>query len=99
MSVLDFEHEHDDEGGAFYLIDGGDRLAKITYQHRGGAQFVVDWVEVTPEFRGQGHARRLIDRMADFAREEGMTIVPTCGVTRSVMERHEEFHDVLDRPS
>lgn len=96
MDGEDFEHEFDDDGGVFYLVDGTDRLGKITYQKPDGNRFVVDWVEVDPEFRGEGLARALIDRMADFAREKEVMIVPTCGVTRSVMERHSEYHDVLE---
>lgn len=95
IDKLNFEHEFDDDSGLFYLVDEGDRIGKITYQQTDANRYIVDWVEVEPEFREQGLARRLIDRMANFARDRGMMIVPTCGVTRSIMERHSEYHDVL----
>lgn len=96
MDKMNFEHEYNEDGGVFYLVDDGERLGKITYDDVDGDRFVVDWVEVEPEYRGQGLARRLIDRIANFARDRGVMIRPTCGVTRSVMERHAEFADVLD---
>lgn len=97
MDIINFEHEFDDDGGVFYLVDNGDRLGKITYQYPGGERYVVDWVEVNPEFRGQGLARRLVGRIAEFARQRGYMLVPTCGVVRGIMERHSEYRDVLEQ--
>lgn len=98
MDVMNFKHEHDDDGGAFYLVDNGDQIGEITYQYDNiaGDRYVVDWVEVDPEFRGQGLARRLVDRMANFARQRGYMIRPTCGVVRSIMEGDPAYGDVLE---
>lgn len=95
MDIINFEHQYDNDGGAFYLVDNGDRLGRITYTHSGPDLYVVDWVEVTPEYRGQGLARRLVDRMAEFARQRGYMITPTCGVVRGIMQGDNRHRDVL----
>lgn len=96
MDEMSFDHEFDGDDGVFYLRDNGDRIGKIRYQHPGGNRYVVDYVEVDPAYRDRGFARRLVDKMANFARDRGFMIAPTCSVVASIMNRHSEYHDVLE---
>jgi len=50
---------------------------------------------VHPEHRGYSIARKLVDKLADTARAEGVKILPTCSYAKHVMEKDAAFEDVL----
>ena len=68
----------------------------------GECEFVVNdnkWnivhTGVRPAFEGQGIARRLLNKVVEQARIRNMKIVPICSYAKKVMERKEEYKDVL----
>jgi predicted GNAT family acetyltransferase len=51
--------------------------------------------EVRPDLRGKGLARALVVAAVQWARAERLKLTPLCWYTRVVLERADEFHDVL----
>ena len=49
---------------------------------------------VDPSLRGQGVARQLVDKLADFARDENLKIHATCPYIVSLFEKSTEYDDV-----
>lgn len=51
--------------------------------------------EVSGEYEGQGIGGQLAGGVMNFARSEGVKIVPRCSFIRSYMANHENTHDLL----
>ena len=52
-------------------------------------------VEAPPELRGTGAAGRLMDGVAQIAKDNGWRIVPICGYAAAWLRRHKEYHSLL----
>jgi uncharacterized protein len=92
MQIQQVQREQE---GAFYIQDGEDILAEMTYKLNGENTMVIDHTEVDERLRGKNIGYELVHRGVEFARSEGLQIVPTCEFAKSVFEREEEFKDVL----
>ena len=76
---MNFEHQDNATKGEFFLNnDAGQRIAEISYLWRDDQTIIADHTWVDDSLRGQGVARKLLDHLADFAREKSVKIVPTC---------------------
>jgi uncharacterized protein len=53
--------------------------------------------EVPPELSGQGLAQQLVRTAMDFARAEGLTVIPFCPFARSYLKRHRGEYEALVR--
>ena len=68
--------------------------AEITFQPSGDA-IVIDHTYTDPKLRGQGVAKRLVERAVDYARENNLKVVPLCSYARVVMERDPEMQSLI----
>ena len=48
----------------------------------------------SPEFRGQGIAKVLVDELAKYAREEGVKVIPTCSYVQRKFSEDEIYDDI-----
>ena len=55
----------------------------------------VDRIAIAPDLRGQGVGRLLLDQILDYARENGMKIMPLCPFARSVFDKDESIRDLM----
>ncbi|SFE28684.1 hypothetical protein SAMN05216238_11220 [Lentibacillus persicus] len=79
----------------FYIGDEEDPKAEITYIDVDADTLNVDHTYVSEDLRGEGIAGKLVEKMVNFARDEGKKIDPTCEYTKKKMEKTPEYHDVL----
>jgi predicted GNAT family acetyltransferase len=86
--------EHDRAASRFILRRGGHEIGELTYQASGGRVALLH-TEVRPDLRGQGLARTLVIAAVEWARAEHLRLTPLCWYTRVVLERSDEFRDVL----
>lgn len=49
----------------------------------------------SPEFRGQGIAKVLVDELAKYAREEGVKVIPTCSYVQRKFSEDEIYDDIV----
>jgi len=77
----------------FYIEEGGETLAEITYVSIGEDQIDVNHTYVSEKLRGQGVAGQLVEHIADYARSEGKKVVPTCSYAKAKMEK--DYPDLL----
>ena len=91
-------HESQGEKGMFFVQDGGQRIAEMTYA-REGACAVVDHTWVDPGHRGGTLARDLADAAVQWARAEGVRIRPVCGYMRKVLDTTPDYADVREPSS
>lgn len=87
--------EFQEGSNMFYLEKDGEVIAKITYVPLDDERIDVNHTFVSDQLRGQGIAGKLMERVIQYAREEGKKIVPTCSYVKLRMERNEKYHDVL----
>jgi predicted GNAT family acetyltransferase len=85
---------HDAAANRFVLHRGGQQIGELTYRRTGDVAALLH-TEVRPDLRGQGRARTLVLAAVHWARAERLTLTPVCWYTRLVLERSDEFRDVL----
>lgn len=83
--------------GAFYVEEGGDWLAEMTYYREGVRKIVIDHTEVSDELKGKGVGKALVNAAVQFARNNNLLIKPVCPFAKKVLESSEEFEDILTR--
>ena len=89
------ELTHDGKKGSItYKVDGG-KLAEMTFVFAGEGQFIIDHTEVDPSMKGQGVGNQLLDKAVEYARENGLKIIPLCPFAASVFKKNKDIHDVL----
>jgi len=80
----------------FYIGDSEDSImAEITFKPTGDNVITIDHTYVAPELRGQGIAKKLLDRLVTWARTENKKIIPICSYAKQQMENNDEYHDIL----
>ena len=77
------------------LEDG--TLAGFSEYRRRGQSSTYSFIHtvVDDAFEGQGIGGQLARGVMDFARDNGVKILPSCTFIRSYMREHEETHDLL----
>lgn len=82
------------DGTRFYMGENPAKpLAEITFEERGDGYLVVDHTFTDTSLRGRGIARKLVERVADYAREKGLKLRATCPYARKVLAEA-AFRDV-----
>lgn len=82
------------EGQAFrYYNQAGQMDAEITYQVDGDV-LIVDHTYVDPSLRGQGIGKKLVDKLADFARQNRKKLHPTCPYVVELFNKSSEYTDI-----
>ncbi len=93
MNIL---HEETDIRGRHYINDEkGNMVAEITYAVQHPDTMVVDHTEVKEVLQGQDIGLQLVEAVVEHARAKGRKIVPVCTFAKAIIERKEEFQDVL----
>ncbi|HEY0241136.1 MAG TPA: GNAT family N-acetyltransferase [Gemmatimonadaceae bacterium] len=86
------------ESAGRFEIDIEGQLAVSNYRRRDD-RIVFTHTEVPEQFEGRGIGNRLAVAALDFAREEGLRVVPRCRFIAAFIERHREYQDLVDKPA
>jgi uncharacterized protein len=78
---------------AFVYEKDGQNLGEITWTLLGDVM-VMDHTFVSPTLRGQGVAKQLLDRAAEYAREKDYKMEAVCSYVVTVFERSDEYEDI-----
>jgi predicted GNAT family acetyltransferase len=78
---------------AFRNEQDGKMFAEITWTILGDVM-VMDHTFVSPDLRGQGVAKKLLDRAAKYAREKDLKMEPVCSYVVTAFERYKEYDDI-----
>ena len=73
--------------------------AEIVFNYKKSDLIVIERTFVSEALRGQNIAAKLLEMVVSMAREEGLKIIPKCTYAEKVMNRGEEFKDVLYKGS
>lgn len=85
------------EESRFYHNDeSGKKLAEITWKKQGDVLY-VDHTFTDPSLRGQGIAGQLVDKVAEYARQENLKIMPICPYVVRKFNEDEQYSDLDSR--
>lgn len=93
---MDIKLDESQSKGSFYIEENGNRLAEMTFSKAGDRMIIIDHTEVSDALRGTGAGLKLVAAGVDFARKNGLKIIPLCPFAKSVFDRKPEYRDVLD---
>ena len=79
------------------MDEQGKRLAELTFSKAGDKRIIIDHTDVSDALRGKGAGKQLVSAAVDYARKNGLKILPLCPFAKSVFDKVPEFSDVLDR--
>lgn len=89
--MIDIEKDNN----TFYVGNQVKKDAEIHYVPTGKDKIIIDHTLVSDSLRGKGVGEALVKRIVEFAREEGIKIIPLCPFAKSQFDRNESYHDVL----
>ncbi|MEO7978806.1 GNAT family N-acetyltransferase [Flavobacterium sp.] len=92
---MEIKQINDIKRGHFEAVEDGKKAGKMTYTWAGDAKFIIDHTEVNEEFNGKGVGKKLVMTAIDYARNNGLKIIPLCPFAKSVFDKTEEIRDVL----
>lgn len=82
-----------EENRFVHIDETGKKLAEITWQKQGDVLY-VDHTFTDPSLRGQGIAGRLVDSVTEYARQEGLKIMPVCPYVVDKFNKDEQYSDI-----
>lgn len=92
---MEIKHDQTDSKGTFFIGEKDKPLAEMTYSKAGAETIIIDHTQVSDELKGQGAGKQLVTAAVEYARANGIKIIPLCPFARSVFEKVKEFQDVL----
>lgn len=87
--------ENNTKNGIFKAIENDTVAGEMTYVWAGDSKFIIDHTEVFPEFEGKGVGKKLVMAGVEYARANGLKILPLCPFAKALFERTKEIQDVL----
>lgn len=76
----------------------GEEIGKITWTEESNILY-VNHTFVDPVHRGKDYARILVDAVVAYARSEKKKIIPICPYVVKVLNRYDEYSDILEKQS
>jgi predicted GNAT family acetyltransferase len=93
---MEIEHIKEENGGEFMVDKNHEKAASLQYMLFGSGRLVINHTEVGASLKGEGVGGKLIDAAADYARAQGLKILPVCPFAKSYMRaKKEKYGDVL----
>jgi uncharacterized protein len=88
---------HDEDAHRFVVAENGD-VAELTYRTAGN-QMVFLHTGVPSNLEGRGIGSALAKAGLEYAKAEGMQVVPLCPFVRSYIEREPEYQPLVRKAS
>lgn len=80
----------------FYIGENeSDPLAEITFSRKEPDMLVIEHTYVSDVLKGQGIGQQLVKKVADYARQESIKVIPRCKYAQKIMTGSEEYSDLL----
>jgi uncharacterized protein len=71
----------------FVLRINGERRGFLEFTRPDVGVMRIEYVEVSPELRGTGLGKQLVEKAVAFAQEATLRVVPICSYARAVIHR------------
>lgn len=87
-------HTNNERQGEFVAFEGEERVGYISYEWVDNNCFAILHTVVSPEHKGKGIAKILLDAAADYARKHNKKIKDVCSFVTVQFERSDKYNDV-----
>lgn len=87
-------HTNNERQGEFVAFEGDERVGYISYEWVDNNCFAILHTVVSPEHKGKGIAKILLDAAADYARKHNKKIKDVCSFVTVQFERNDQYNDV-----
>lgn len=87
-------HAVHEPGQQQFVVDTDGQRAELIYD-RDGTRMTITHTLVPDAIAGRGIAATLVEAALNFAREDGLTVVPACSYAAAYVRRHQQFQDLL----
>jgi uncharacterized protein len=96
LAAMMIQQNDDGKRGSFYVKDGDEELALMTYKWSSPNVFTIEHTEVSEKLEGKGIGKQLVQRAVEFAREKGYKMIAQCSFARAIINKTPEYQDVLN---
>ncbi|HEV8270650.1 MAG TPA: GNAT family N-acetyltransferase, partial [Chitinophagaceae bacterium] len=80
---MEIEHKKVGTKGLFYVAGTKESLAKLVYTMSSPDKMIIEHTEVSEELKGQNVGFQLVKTAVEFARVNGIKIIPLCPFANS----------------
>lgn len=87
-------HTNNERQGEFVAFEVEERVGYISYEWVDNNCFAILHTVVSPEHKGKGIAKILLDAAADYARKHNKKIKDVCSFVTVQFERNDKYNDV-----
>lgn len=87
-------HTNNERQGEFVAFEGEERVGYISYEWVDNNCFAIQHTVVSPEHKGKGIAKILLDAAADYARKHNKKIKDVCSFVTVQFQRNDKYNDV-----
>jgi len=95
MTAHAIQHQEQDAKGAFFVQQGNQRLAEMTYSRTSPVLIIIDHTEVDESLKGQGVGRQLLDALVAWVRSTDTKVIALCPFAKSQFDKDPSIRDVL----
>lgn len=78
-----------------FEVDLGNAMAFADYIEKSGT-IIFTHTEVPPKHEGEGFGSKIVVQALDYARREGLRVIPLCPFFRSYIDSHPDYQDLLE---
>lgn len=86
---------YDEKKGTFTVLDGDKVVGTLDWTWTPSFEVSLDHTNVEEDARGTGVGEKLMDAVAQFARENALKVIPNCSYAKKVFEESPSIQDVL----
>ncbi|MDO9433859.1 GNAT family N-acetyltransferase [Hydrogenophaga sp.] len=95
MTTHTIEHQESGSKGSFYVQQGSERIAEMTYSRTNDTLIVIDHTDVDERLKGQGVGRQLLDALVAWARDTKTKVIALCPFAKAQFDKDASIRDVL----
>ncbi len=99
IAPIMFSHENHEHKGEISMIIGEEKIGSLVFVWSGTEICIISKVEVNRHFADKSYAKSLVYVTVNYARENGLLILPLCPIARSIFESDHSIHDVIYIPN
>jgi predicted GNAT family acetyltransferase len=92
---MEIRREQKGSKGMFYVGEPDQPQAEMTYTMPSDSKMIIEHTEVSDALRGKNVGYQMVATAVNYARENGIKIIPLCPFAASVFRKRSEYGDVL----
>ncbi len=91
---MELEIIENKNSGGVYATENNKQIGEMTFT-RAQAVLTVNHTGVLPQYRGQGVAKKLFDKLIEKVKKEELKIIPQCSYVALMFKRDTSLSDYL----